>query len=75
MGKKVEIPEKLYRKIVKSAGKDKAQEAVVKFLREYLELKEKRAKDPFFKKRKYASSGLHDLSERHDDYLYGDKSK
>jgi hypothetical protein len=75
MGKKVEIPEKLYRKIVKSAGKDKAEKAVVKFLQEYLELKEKRAKDPFFKKLKTYRSGLSDVSEKHDDYLYGDKSK
>ena len=75
MGKKVEIPEKLYQQMAKSEGKNRVEKAVVKVLQDYLELKKKRAKDPFFKKRKYASSGLSDVSERHDDYLYGDKSR
>ena len=75
MGKKVEIPEKLYQKIADSEGKDRVDQTIVKVLKDYLEQRKRRANDPFFRKGKTFSSGLSDVSEKHDDYLYGDKSK
>ncbi len=75
MGKKIEIPERLYKQIAALEGQSRVNQTVARILREYLDLKKKRAGDPFFQKRKFYSSGLSDVSENHDEYLYGEKSK
>jgi len=75
MGKKIEIPERVYKQLAALDGQSRVNQTVARILREYLVLRKQRANDPFFQKRKSYSSGLSDVSENHDDYLYGEKSK
>lgn len=75
MGKKIEIPERVYKQLAALDGQSRVNRTVARILREYLALKKERARDPFFQKRKTYSSGLSDVSENHDEYLYGKKSK
>ncbi len=57
----------------------KEKKSIANIIREWIEEKRRARtatrylKDPFFKARGLFSSGVPDMAERFDDYLYGDK--
>ncbi len=70
---KVEIPQQVYLKLNQTIGKENISKCIVIALEEYLEKKFEREKDSFFQKPSSQGSGLSDVSENHDLYLYGGK--
>lgn len=69
----VEIDEATYQELEQLAQEwgAKLEEAMAKALETYLEQRKAYVNDPFFKMGKAGRSGLGDLAEAHDKYLYG----
>jgi len=75
MGKSVtvEIDEATYRELEQVAQERgaKLEEALAEAIEAYLEQRKACVNDPFFQIGKAGCSGLGDLAEAHDKYLYG----
>jgi len=69
----VEMDEMVYRKLEWLTERDggEPQDALVEAVEAYLARREAYVKDPFFQIGKGGRSGLGDLAEAHDRYLYG----
>ena len=77
MGKSVtvEIDEAIYQgleRLVQERGA-RLEEALAEAIKTYLEQRKAYVNDPFFQIGKAGCSGLEDLAEAHDQYLYGTK--
>jgi len=75
MGKNVtvEIDERIYRELermVRERG-TRLEEALAEAIEAFLEQRKAYANDPFFQIGKAGRSGLGNLAEAHDQYLYG----
>jgi hypothetical protein len=79
MGKSmtVEIDEASYQEIKRLAQERglKMEETMAELLKAYLEQRKAYVNDPFFQIGKAGCSGLGDLAEAHDKYLYGSESE
>ncbi len=73
----VEIPEVSYKQLEALARErsSKVQNELLEAIKSYIELRKGYANDSFFQIHSSGKSGLGDLSEFHDSYLYGDKSE
>lgn len=75
MGKSVtvEMDEATYKQLEMFAQQrhDKLQEAITEAIKAYMVHREIYMKDPFFQIGKAGRSGLGNLAEAHDRYLYG----
>ena len=75
MGKSVtvEMDEATYKELEMFAQQrdDKLQEAITEAVKSYMAHREAYMKDPFFQIGKAGRSGLGNLAEAHDRYLYG----
>jgi hypothetical protein len=71
----IELDEALYGELERLARErgEGLSEALTEALEAYLKQRKAYVNDPFFQLRPLGSSGLGDLSEKHDQYLYGTK--
>lgn len=70
----IEIPDELYIALKEISG-DKTEEEIgrkiFQIVKQFVEAYSERLNDPIFKPIAAERSGLSDVSERHDKYLYG----
>jgi hypothetical protein len=68
----IELDEALYQELERLAqeGGERLNEALTEAIQAYLQQREAYVSDPFFQIGKAGHSGLGDLAEAHDKYLY-----
>ena len=73
----VEIDEATYQELEQLAQERgaKLEEALVEAIKAHLAQRNAYVNDPFFRIGKAGRSGLGDLAEAHDEYLYGTEEK
>ena len=70
----VEIPDELYRtlqELSKGRTDREINEELIRLIKGFVEERRRRLNDPIFEPITATGSGLSDVSERHNDYLYG----
>lgn len=69
----IEIPDELYdspKKLSKGGTDREVCEQLVRIIEGFVEEEQRRLNDPIFKPITAQGSGVSDVSERHDEYLY-----
>ncbi len=67
----IEIPENLYLSLKEcSHNEAKVEHTIINILEERFEEKNYRSHDPIFQPISAKGSGIHDIAENHDHYLY-----
>lgn len=70
----VEIPDELYsalQELSKGRTDREINEELIRIIKGFVEERRRRLNDPIFEPITTTGSGLSDVSERHNDYLYG----
>ncbi len=69
----IEIPDEVVKAFnqILNRKRKKLQEGIIEAINEYIKQRIKYTHDPFFKIGSSGKSGLSDVSQNHDKYLYG----